>query len=453
MNKFVRRLIVAIIWISACWLSFSHWATLDLTDLAVTDLHFWWNGNNFGAKLFLKDLKSVSETVMLNWSIKNCTKQIRGYYFNPVRWLRIWPLDQDSLAYLRTTDSSYNNLSLSWWLFLCDNSSQAIYGSIVHRWKFNTYYIVAWVNYNFTYNTYFPSYLNSMLFVNGLSVWYMFDSYWGIASIFGTWLLVSAICWNGIVEGTEMCDQWINNGKVWFCNITCNGITTNNGAWWAWWGWGWWWEEEPEDNEPVEIPLASGLQIISGIILESWNVVVPSLSTGGFYNEEMTSAYLFAYKAGITTRWPITAASLKNSLMRNHAAKMISQFAMRVLEKTPDDKVVCKFTDMQEESLEMQYYAELSCKLGLMWLQSDGTPNTVFNPNAIVTRAQFGTMLSRLLYGDTYNAPAKGSDYYTPHLKALQKADIMKNISMPWNTELRWYVLIMMRRISSQKEE
>ena len=42
-----------------------------------------------------------------------------------------------------------------------------------------------------------------------------------------------------------------------------------------------------------------------------------------------------------------------------------------------------------------------------MGLESDGTPGKVFNPNTTVTRAQFGTMLSRLLYGNTYNKPAK----------------------------------------------
>jgi hypothetical protein len=105
---------------------------------------------------------------------------------------------------------------------------------------------------------------------------------------------------------------------------------------------------------------------------------------------------------------------------------------------------------MKQESLEMQYYAELACKLWLMWLQSNGTPNTVFNPKAIVTRAQFGTMLSRLLYGPKYNAPAQWSDYYSPHLKALQKDGIMNNISMPRNFELRGYVMIMMQRINEK---
>ena len=84
-----------------------------------------------------------------------------------------------------------------------------------------------------------------------------------------------------------------------------------------------------------------------------------------------------------------------------------------------------------------------------MGLKSDWTPNTVFSPAGIVTRAQFGTMLSRLLYGNKYNAPAVWTDYYSPHLKALKLNGIMNNIDKPWNFELRWNVMIMMQRVAS----
>jgi hypothetical protein len=42
---------------------------------------------------------------------------------------------------------------------------------------------------------------------------------------------------------------------------------------------------------------------------------------------------------------------------------MISQFAIKILKKTPSEDVICNFSDMKQESLEMQYYAELACKL------------------------------------------------------------------------------------------
>ena len=125
---------------------------------------------------------------------------------------------------------------------------------------------------------------------------------------------------------------------------------------------------------------------------------------------------------------------------------MISQFAVNVLWKKPDNLALCEFNDMSNETPEMKYYAKLACKLGLMWLKSDWTPDIKFTPNAEVTRAQFGTMLSRLLYGNANNG--KPGKRYTAHLNALKAAGIMTKNSVPTMLELRGYVMIMMERVS-----
>ena len=99
----------------------------------------------------------------------------------------------------------------------------------------------------------------------------------------------------------------------------------------------------------------------------------------------------------------------------------------------------------------MQYYARVACRLGLMGLKSDGTPNPTFNPNGIVSRAQFGTMLSRLLYGDVYNVYAQEDVvWYSRHLNALKVAGIMTKISNPQMLELRGWVMLMMQRIAEE---
>jgi hypothetical protein len=84
-------------------------------------------------------------------------------------------------------------------------------------------------------------------------------------------------------------------------------------------------------------------------------------------------------------------------------AKMISNFAINKLGLKPNTGTVCEFTDINNETAEMKFYANLACQLGLMGLNTDGTTNTVFNPNEVVTRAQFGTILSRTLRGDKNN--------------------------------------------------
>jgi len=89
---------------------------------------------------------------------------------------------------------------------------------------------------------------------------------------------------------------------------------------------------------------------------------------------------------------------------------------------------------MDAETIEMKFYSKLACQLGLMGLDANGSQVATFNPNDEVTRAQFGTVLSRTLRGNQYNG---GEPFYTNHLDALQKADIMKQIDTPENKELR----------------
>jgi hypothetical protein len=67
-----------------------------------------------------------------------------------------------------------------------------------------------------------------------------------------------------------------------------------------------------------------------------------------------------------------------------------------------------------------------------MGLKQDGSPDKEFNPNIAVTRAQFGTMLSRLLYDGIYNVPLGSKvPWYQKHLQALQINGIMTQISNP----------------------
>lgn len=69
----------------------------------------------------------------------------------------------------------------------------------------------------------------------------------------------------------------------------------------------------------------------------------------------------------------------------------------------------------------------------------------------IVSRAEFGTVFSRLMYGDIYNKTVHSSaPYYENHLKALQRDSIMKKIDQPENKEQRGFVMIMMMRADLQ---
>lgn len=165
--------------------------------------------------------------------------------------------------------------------------------------------------------------------------------------------------------------------------------------------------------------------------------------SGSPFSPELNSAYQYAYTIWITTIPTIEQANITGTLLRKHLAKMMSNFAIHVLDKVPNTWFVCNFFDIWEETSEMQFYAKLACQLGLMW-RSNGTIQSNFSPNDEVTRAQFGTVLSRALRWDTYNND--GADYFTEHLNALNKIAIMKNINDPFSLEIRWYVMLMMMR-------
>lgn len=156
------------------------------------------------------------------------------------------------------------------------------------------------------------------------------------------------------------------------------------------------------------------------------------------YTSELQSAYSYAHDLGITTQSTIDTANMYGSLIRSHMAKMMVNYAESILGKTPDPSKDCVFNDVADQSEELKLYITEACQLGLM-----GVDIIAFNPNDIVTRAQFGTVLSRALYDDAYNG---GTPYYIDHLQALKDASIMKNVSTPNVSEIRGYVMLMMMR-------
>lgn len=78
-------------------------------------------------------------------------------------------------------------------------------------------------------------------------------------------------------------------------------------------------------------------------------------------------------------------------------AKMISNFAITLGGLTPDTNKTCTFDDIANQNAELKFYIKISCQLGLMGIDIDN-----FDPNGQVTRAQFGTILSRVIWGNTY---------------------------------------------------
>ena len=156
------------------------------------------------------------------------------------------------------------------------------------------------------------------------------------------------------------------------------------------------------------------------------------------YSEEFQQAYEFAYKNWITTMDSIDKADIEGILTRIAMAKMLSQYAINVIWKKPENITVPKFDDITEElNNDYGWAVTQAYQLWIMWINM---PNNKFRPYDLVPRSEFVTALSRLLY-----KTEDGEPYYKPHLDKLIKEWIIMNDDYNME-ELRWYVMIMLNR-------
>ena len=127
-------------------------------------------------------------------------------------------------------------------------------------------------------------------------------------------------------------------------------------------------------------------------------------------------------------------------------AKIISVFATKELWMKPNTSKDCSnfAASMEWWSQEMKDYMVMSCQLELMWIHTvnyEAIPD--FMPAKRVSRAEFWTILSRVLWWDTYEGT--NENYYFRHLDALKANGIITNID-PNITEYRAWVFLMIYR-------
>ena len=170
--------------------------------------------------------------------------------------------------------------------------------------------------------------------------------------------------------------------------------------------------------------------------------------------KEIFDAYKRAYKYWITTIDNEQEADPDWYVTRWHLAKMVVNFTVNALwrEMPVDTPTKCKRKDKDSEweSNEIKFYAEKACALWVMGLYTEE-----FMPNKIVDRAEFWTVISRLLWWNKYDELDTDNNlFYTKHLKALQESGFMKDIDNPlWRKEFRKRVWITLKRIELEKKE
>ncbi len=245
---------------------------------------------------------------------------------------------------------------------------------------------------------------------------------------------------------------------TWWCIGSC---------WWTGGGWGGGWGGSITAPDDCTLPSNLACANETGVDAsesyydntccssteETWHAAAPTCDVSDSpYTREITDAFQRWYNLNITNKCPITAARMESPIIRMEAAKMMSMFTIQIIGLFPDThKQGCdKFPDAANLSDEMQFFIKTACQLDLMGLKPDGkTPDKVFNPHDYVDRAQFGTMLSRLIYGDKYNIYSGEETlykWYEKHLAALHADNIMKKIENPSMLEERARVLLMLKR-------
>lgn len=194
-------------------------------------------------------------------------------------------------------------------------------------------------------------------------------------------------------------------------------------------------------EKPRKIELFGETDILSNsmpnIDFSRFNESNPSFILSNWFTVEFNNAYEFAHRVWMTTTDSIEKANMNWELTRIAMAKMLSQYAINILWKKPDTTKKAEFEDVSKW-LDAQYnnWITLAYQLWIMWIWINK-----FRPNDKVTRKEFGTALSRMLYGI--------ADwqwlYYSTHLAKLKKEWIINNDN-PELTELRWYVMTMLMR-------
>jgi len=155
-------------------------------------------------------------------------------------------------------------------------------------------------------------------------------------------------------------------------------------------------------------------------------------------NSELIAAYNWSYSKQITTMQDYYLAKADKPITRAELAKMIVWFSTNVMNKEVPQKNKCKFNDIWNIDPNLEIAILQICNLWIMWKWIK-----TFRPNDYVTRAEFGTVLSRTLW---WNENEWWSIYYENHLKMLKLKWIMNKIDFPLNKEIKGYVMLMLMR-------
>lgn len=184
----------------------------------------------------------------------------------------------------------------------------------------------------------------------------------------------------------------------------------------------------------------------------SWEIDIPNCSIQySQFASEQNDAYLWACQHDITTMRTIQEARLDQPLTRAELAKIMSVYAMKEYHLKPLKAGAVNYKDVNADLGDLADYIQLAYQLQIMGINADGTPIQAFEPHKLVSRAEFATVLSRVIWGNKHNI--SGDDRYSAHLQALKKYRVITS-DVPANWwELRGRALLMLHRTAKSSVE
>jgi len=256
-------------------------------------------------------------------------------------------------------------------------------------------------------------------------------------------------------------------GNTGSSTATVSWISTQN-QWWGWGGWGggWGWGGyyiptppiltltgikstilTPTTNWTGEQTNLSGQKSASESSLLSGVINICSKLSG-----ETNQSYCFAFKIWATTKTTLESAKYNMDIRRSDLAKMVSQYAIKILHKTPNQNMLCNYSDVTSKYDEVKWYIQQACQMGLMWVDNNGKQMTNFRPQGLVTRGEYMTVISRMLYGNKYdisNDEKWKVPFYQHHMDILITKKIFTT-TLPKDLTQRYMVFYTLYRLAKE---
>ncbi len=445
----------------------------SLPNKVTLNFNYW--GNDFGGFMLLWKLEKLDNPVnIVLWNNnKTCHLQLKGIYFSNQRWLRLWPLSYWMFEQIRNTiGTNYNSLSMTWWLYMwCDDiKDEYVYWEITYNINWTDYKLLAGGAYDFTMNKY-NWVFDTSLKIDPLNTatWYIFDSYWGIAKINWdvnicvdhTWMpSANTVCNDTSFTQKSNCD---NTQIVQWTKI-CDSGSGN-----SWWG-GWGWSSLTKDDCPDWDFSASYYDKDCWTNNNSWSWVDDNSWNNTYFSGDYWDDVDVEWLIELTDESKLICAYLTNlgiwfdcleimredyHLNRIKMAELTVLLSQKELNRWAiNQNIWCyAYGDISDLSSEEKSFAITACNMWIMGLHSDGkTPKDNFDPLDIVTRAELGTVLSRLIWNEKYDNNTTDLRY-KDHLDALNKDGIIQYIDNPYRKEIYSYAVLMLMRIKNKIED